>query len=71
MKKKMSNRHKKIADAFAELNSTLSEKRNEYLEKISGTINKAIKNFEDKDLWKESYDKIVDLIYAALTDTYL
>lgn len=71
MKKKMSNRHKKIADAFAELNSTLSKKRDEYLEKISSTINKVVKKSDDKKLWKESYDKIVDLIYAALTDTYL
>lgn len=65
------NKHKKIADAFAELNSNLNEKKDNYLEKISKTINKAIKGYEDKDLWKESYDKIVDLIYAALTDTYL
>ena len=67
----MANRHKKIADAFAQLNSTLNEKKDEYLEKISKTINKGIKNYEDKDFWAESYDKIVDLIYAALTDTYL
>lgn len=67
----MANKHKKIADAFAELNSTLNEKRDNYLEKISSTINKATKKSDDKKLWKESYDKIVDLMYAALTDTYL
>ena len=67
----MANRHKKIADAFAELNSTLNEKRDNYLEKISSTINKATKKSDDKKLWEESYDKIVDLMYAALTDTYL
>lgn len=71
MKKKMSNRHKEIADAFAALNSTLNEKKEEYLEKISKVINKAIKKYDDKDFWKESYDKIVDFMYAALTDTYL
>lgn len=67
----MGNRHKKIADAFAELNSTLDEKKDNYLEEISKTINKAIKQHEDKDLWKDSCDKITDLMYAALTDTYL
>lgn len=65
------NKHKKIADAFAELNSTLNEKKDNYLEDISKVISKAIKQHEDKKLWKESYDKIVDLVYAALTDTYL
>lgn len=65
------NKHKKIADAFAELNSTLDKKKDEYLEDISKSINKAVKKSDDKKLWKESYDKIVDLIYAALTDTYL
>lgn len=63
--------HKKITDAFNELNSILDTKRDSYLEKISNTINKAVKKSDDKKLWKESYDKIVDLIYAALTDTYL
>ena len=67
----MSNRHKKIADAFAQLNSTLNEKKDDYLEKISSTINKATKKSDNKKLWEESYDKIVDLMYAALTDTYL
>lgn len=67
----MGNRHKKIADAFAELNSTLDKKKDNYLEEISKTINKAIKQHEDKDLWKDSCDKITDLMYAALTDTYL
>ena len=65
------NKHKKIADAFAKLNSTLNEKKDEYLEDISKVINRAIKQYDDKKLWKESYDKIVDLMYAALTDTYL
>lgn len=65
------NKHKKIADAFAKLNSTLNGKKDEYLEDISKSINKAVKKSDDKKLWKESYDKIVDLIYAALTDTYL
>lgn len=67
----MGNRHKKIADAFAELNSTLDEKKDNYLEEISKIINKAIKQHENKDLWKDSCDKITDLMYAALTDTYL
>ena len=39
----MANRHKEIADAFAALNSTLNEKKEDYLEKISKVINKAIK----------------------------
>lgn len=67
----MSKRHKKVAEAFAKLNSVLDGKKDDYLEQISKIINKAIKQYDDKDLWKESYDKIVDLIYAALTDTYL
>ena len=66
-----SNRHKEIREKFNELNSTLDEKKDEYLEKISKVINKAIKHPEDKNLWKESYNDIVDLVYAALTDTYL
>lgn len=65
------NKHKKIADAFAKLTSTLNEKKDEYLEDISKIINKAIRQYDDKKLWKESYDKIVDLMYAALTDAYL
>ena len=65
------NKHKKIADAFAELNSTLDEKKDNYLEDISKNINKAVKKSDDKKLWEKSYDKIVDLMYAALTDTYL
>ena len=64
-------RHKKVAEAFNKLNSILDKKRDSYLEKISSIINKAVKKSNDKKLWKESYDKIVDLIYAALTDTYL
>ena len=64
-------RHKKVANAFNELNSILNEKKDEYLEKISKVINKAIKKYSNKKLWKESYDEIVDLFYAALTDTYL
>ena len=71
MKKKMSKKHKKVAEAFAKLNSVLDGKKDDYLEQISKIINKAIKQYDDKDLWKESYNKIVDLIYAALTDTYL
>ena len=67
----MNKRHKKVAEAFAKLNSILDGKKDDYLEQISKIINKAIKQYDDKDLWKESYDKIVDLIYAALTDTYL
>lgn len=67
----MNKRHKKVAEAFAKLNSVLDGKKDDYLEQISKIINKAIKQYDDKDLWKESYDKIVDLIYAALTDTYL
>jgi len=63
--------HKKVTDAFNKLNSILDKKRDSYLEKISSTINKAVKKSDDKKLWKESYNKIVDLIYAALTDTYL
>lgn len=71
MKKIVNKRHKKVAEAFAKLNSVLDEKKDNYLEQVSKIINKAIKQYDDKDLWKESYDKIVDLIYAALTDTYL
>ena len=71
MKKIVNKKHKKVAEAFAKLNSVLDEKKDDYLEQISKIINKAIKQYDDKDLWKESYDKIVDLIYAALTDTYL
>ncbi len=67
----MSKKHKKVAEAFAKLNSVLDGKKDDYLEQISKIINKAIKQYDDKDLWKESYNKIVDLIYAALTDTYL
>lgn len=66
-----SNRHEEIRKKFDELNYTLDEKKDEYLEKISKVINKAIKHPEDKDLWKKSYNDIVDLIYAALTDVYL
>lgn len=64
-------RHKKIAKRFSELNDTLLDKRDEYLEKISDIINKAVKNYKDEELWDKSYDEIVDYIYAALTDTYL
>lgn len=64
-------RHNKIAKRFSKLNTTLEEKRNNYLEKISNIINKAVKQYKDKNLWKESYNDIVDYIYAALTDTYL
>ena len=63
--------HKKVADAFNKLNSDLDEKKDDYLEEISKVINKAIKQYKNKDLWKQSYNKIVDLMYAALTDTYL
>lgn len=64
-------KHKKIANAFSELNSILDNKKDQYLEEISKIINKAIKKYDDKQLWKDSYEKIVDLFYAALTDTYL
>ena len=64
-------RHEKIVNRFSELNDLLQEKRDSYLEKISSIINKAVKNVEDKELWNESYNEIVDYIYAALTDTYL
>jgi hypothetical protein len=32
MKKKMSKKHKKVAEAFAKLNSVLDEKKDDYLE---------------------------------------
>ncbi len=64
-------RHNKIAKRFTELNNTLSEKKDNYLEEISTIINNAIKKNDDKDLWEKSYNDIVDYIYAALTDTYL
>lgn len=64
-------RHQKVANEFSKLNSELEKIKDNYLEKISSTINKAIKNHEDKDLWKSSYDKIVDFFYEALTETYL
>ena len=63
--------HKKVADAFNKLNSDLDEKKDDYLEEISKIINKATKQYKNKDLWKQSYNKIVDLMYAVLTDTYL
>ncbi len=67
----MANRHKKIADAFAELKNTLSDKKDEYLKKISSIINKAIKDQDNKELWDNSYNDIVDIFYDALTETYL
>ena len=36
-------KHEKVANTFAELNSVLDKKKDKYLEKISKTINKAIK----------------------------
>ena len=67
----VNNYHNKVAEKFKELNEHLQDQKEESLEAISGTINKAVKNYEDKDLWKESYDKIVDIVYDALTETYL
>ena len=64
-------RHKRIADKFSELNDDLEDIKEEYLEKISSNINQAVKDYENKDLWKNSYDKTVDLFYEALTETYL
>jgi len=64
-------RHQKVADQFKELNAKLNKKKDEYLEKISKNINKAVKNYEDKKQWKQYYNEIVNLFYAALTDTYL
>ena len=64
-------RHERIADKFSELNDDLKNIKEEYLEKISSNINQAVKDYENKDLWKESYDKTVDLFYEALTETYL
>ena len=63
--------HQKIRDQFSQLNIDLQELRDKYLEKISSIINKAIKNYEDKDLWKQSYDNTINLFYEALTETYL
>lgn len=65
------NRHKKITKQFADLKSNLEDKKVEYLEQISSIINKAVKNQNDKELWNNSYDKIVDIFYNALTETYL
>lgn len=64
-------RHQKVAQQFAKLNKTLETTHDTYLEKISVVINKAVKNYTDKDLWNTSYSDIVDLVYAALTETYL
>ena len=64
-------RHERIADKFSELNDNLKDIKEEYLEKISSNINQAVKDYENKDLWKKSYDKTVDLFYEALTETYL
>lgn len=64
-------RHNEIAKAFSDLNDILEDKKNDYLEKISNIINKAIKNFDDKEFWEQSYKDIVDYFYAALTDVYL
>ena len=44
------NKHKRIADAFAKLNSTLNDKKDKYLEDISKIINKAVKKSDDKGL---------------------
>lgn len=71
MGEKTRKRHNDIARKFKELNKLLDDHKYEYLEQISNNINKAIKNYNDKDLWKKSYDNIVDLFYQALTDTYL
>lgn len=67
----MKKRHQEVADGFKKLNSTLNNKRDDYLEQISNIINKAVKKYNNKNLWKKSYDEIVDLIYKALTETYL
>ena len=64
-------RHNEIAEQFEKLNLTLQDKKENYLEQISSIINNAVKKYEDKDLWKNSYDKIVNLFYDALTETYL
>lgn len=63
--------HNKIAEQFTKLNNDLDEIKEKYLEKISSNINKAMKDYENKELWKESYDNIVNLFYDALTETYL
>ena len=65
------NRHEEIRNKFKELNDKLEDKKYKYLEEISSIINKTIKNYEDKKIQKTSYDNIVNLFYAALTDTYL
>lgn len=62
---------KKITNRFSKLNSDLNDKKDEHLESISSIINKSVKNYEDKDLWKKSYDDIVDIFYTLLTETYL
>lgn len=64
-------RHIKVANQFTKLNKNLKQVHNDYLEKISLTINRAIKDYSNKNLWKSSYNDIVDLVYAALTTTYL
>lgn len=64
-------RHKILVKGFSQLNYQLAEKRDKCLEKISSQINKALKDPEDKTLQNNSYHKIVDLFYGALTDTYL
>lgn len=63
--------HQKIRDQFSQLNIDLQGLRDKYLEKISSIINKAIKDYEDKGLWKQSQDNIINLFYEALTETYL
>ena len=63
--------HKKVRDQFTQLNTDLQKLNDNYLEQISNIINKAIKNYENKDLWEESYNHIIDLFYEALTKTYL
>lgn len=64
-------KHQKIREQFFQLSANLQKLNDNYLEQISNIINKAIKNYQDKDLWKESYNNIVDLFYEALTETYL
>lgn len=64
-------RHEIIVKRFNKLNNVLIDKRDACLENISTNINKALKNPDNKNLQKKSYNNIVDLFYGVLTDTYL
>lgn len=64
-------RHKKVVESYKSLNRVLNTKKFQYLEQISKIINKAVRHHDDHKLWLESYKKIVEIFYTALTESYL